>query len=165
MPTAASRRQQVEQVDRYYCRRAYILNLRERGAARGTFKANYYAIQYLYRYTVSRDWALFAKKGPSAELRQLWKTHKNPRWLFPTRAAKIELSAMARVSGLARSTIYHGLSDPHQCGSAFSATTIKMYLGCQSDWGKPCSECFCSAVDMVYVRYRIYGTFAIRRKL
>jgi hypothetical protein len=33
--------------------RAYILNLRERGAARGTFKADYYGIQYLYRYTVS----------------------------------------------------------------------------------------------------------------
>ena len=44
--------------------RAYILHLRERGAARGTFKANYYGIQYLYRYTVSRDWALFAKKRP-----------------------------------------------------------------------------------------------------
>ena len=43
--------------------RAYILNLRERGAARGTFKANYYGIQYLYRYTVDRDWALFAKKN------------------------------------------------------------------------------------------------------
>ena len=42
--------------------RAYILHLRERGAARGTFKANYYGIQYLYRYTVSRDWALFVKK-------------------------------------------------------------------------------------------------------
>ena len=42
--------------------RAYILHLRERGSVRGTFKANYYGIQYLYRYTVSRDWALFAKK-------------------------------------------------------------------------------------------------------
>ena len=63
-------------------------------AERRTFKANYYAIQYLYRYTVSRDWALFAKKDPSAELRQLWKTHKNSRWLFPTRAAKIELSGL-----------------------------------------------------------------------
>ena len=31
-------------------------------AQHGTFKANYYGIQYLYRYTVSRDWALFAKK-------------------------------------------------------------------------------------------------------
>ena len=42
--------------------RAYILNLRERGAARGTFKANYYGIRYLYRYTLNRDWALFSKK-------------------------------------------------------------------------------------------------------
>ena len=42
--------------------RAYILNLREGGAARGTFKANYYGIQYLDRYTVNRDWALFTKK-------------------------------------------------------------------------------------------------------
>ena len=47
--------------------RAYILNLREGGAARGTFKANYYGIQYLYRYTVNRDWALFTKKHSSAE--------------------------------------------------------------------------------------------------
>ena len=65
--------------------RAYILHLRERGAARGTFKANYYGIQYLYRYTVSRDWALFAKKRsvcrdrsgcparlPTAEVRRLF---------------------------------------------------------------------------------------------
>jgi integrase len=42
--------------------RAYILNLRERGAARGTFKANY-GIRYLYRYTLNRDWAVFSKKN------------------------------------------------------------------------------------------------------
>ena len=42
--------------------RAYILSLRERGAARGTFKTNYYGIRYLYRYT--RDpvsWAIASK--------------------------------------------------------------------------------------------------------
>jgi len=40
---------------------------------RGTFKANYYGTQYLYRYTVSRDWALFAKKIrlPRAERRRV----------------------------------------------------------------------------------------------
>ena len=38
------------------------LLLRERGAARGTFKANYYGIQFLYRYTLNRNWALLAKK-------------------------------------------------------------------------------------------------------
>jgi hypothetical protein len=42
--------------------RAYIVLLRERGAARGTFKANYYGIQFLYRYTLNRNWALFSKK-------------------------------------------------------------------------------------------------------
>jgi len=42
--------------------RAYILSLRERGAARGTFKTNYYGIRYLYRHTLNRDWALFSKK-------------------------------------------------------------------------------------------------------
>ena len=42
--------------------RGYIVSLRERGAARGTFKTNYYGIQYLYRYTLNRDWALFSKK-------------------------------------------------------------------------------------------------------
>jgi|SRR5580693_1156070 Phage integrase, N-terminal SAM-like domain len=47
--------------------RAYFVSLRERGAARGTFKANYYGIQYLYRYTLNRDWALFSKKHPPAE--------------------------------------------------------------------------------------------------
>jgi hypothetical protein len=47
--------------------RAYIILLRERGAARGTFKANYYGIQFLYRYTLNRNWALFAKKDPPAE--------------------------------------------------------------------------------------------------
>src|SRR5215470_5228286 len=42
--------------------RAYLLRLRERGAARGTFKANHYGIQYLYRNTLNFDWALFSKK-------------------------------------------------------------------------------------------------------
>jgi hypothetical protein len=42
--------------------RAYILSLRERGVARGTFKTNYYGIRYLYRYTLNWDWALFSKK-------------------------------------------------------------------------------------------------------
>jgi site-specific recombinase XerD len=42
--------------------RAYIVSLRERGAARGTFKTNYYGMRYLYRYSLDRDWALFSKK-------------------------------------------------------------------------------------------------------
>jgi hypothetical protein len=42
--------------------RAYLLSMLERGAARGTFKANHYGIQFLYRNTLNRDWALFSKK-------------------------------------------------------------------------------------------------------
>jgi len=44
--------------------RSYLLSMRERGAARGTFKANHYGIQFLYRNTLNRDWALFSKKDP-----------------------------------------------------------------------------------------------------
>src|SRR5499427_2486942 len=42
--------------------RSYLLGMRERGAARGTFKASHYGIQFLYRNTLGRDWALFSKK-------------------------------------------------------------------------------------------------------
>ena len=42
--------------------RAYLVGLRERGVARGTFKANHYGIQFLYRHTLDRDWPLFSKK-------------------------------------------------------------------------------------------------------
>src|SRR5262245_44803874 len=42
--------------------RTYIVSLRERGAARGTFKAYYYGMRYLYRSTLNCDWALFSKK-------------------------------------------------------------------------------------------------------
>jgi hypothetical protein len=42
--------------------RAYLVGLRERGVARGTFKSNHYGIQFLYRHTLDRDWPLFSKK-------------------------------------------------------------------------------------------------------
>jgi Phage integrase, N-terminal SAM-like domain len=47
--------------------RAYLLNMRERGAARGRFMANHYGIQFLYRSTLNRDWAPFSKKNPPAQ--------------------------------------------------------------------------------------------------
>jgi integrase-like protein len=43
--------------------RAYLLGLRERGVALGTFKTNHGGIQFLYRQTLDRDWQLFGKKG------------------------------------------------------------------------------------------------------
>ena len=42
--------------------RAYLVGLRDRGVARGTFKTNYCGIQFFYRHTLDRDWALFSKK-------------------------------------------------------------------------------------------------------
>ena len=45
--------------------RAYLLSLRERGVALGTFKTNHGGIQFLYRWTLDRDWPLFGKKKGS----------------------------------------------------------------------------------------------------
>ncbi len=42
--------------------RRYLLGLRERGLALGTFKANHGAIQFFYRRALDRDWPLFEKK-------------------------------------------------------------------------------------------------------
>ena len=42
--------------------RGYLLGLRERGVALGTFKSYHGGIQFLYRRTLDRDWALFQKK-------------------------------------------------------------------------------------------------------
>jgi hypothetical protein len=48
--------------------RAYLLELRERGVALGTFKTNHGGIQFLYRRTLERNWPLFGgKKDPPAE--------------------------------------------------------------------------------------------------
>ena len=42
--------------------RAYLLELRQRGVALGTFKSNHGGIQFLYRRTLDRDWPLFWEK-------------------------------------------------------------------------------------------------------
>jgi hypothetical protein len=42
--------------------RGYLLSLRERGLALGTFKAYHGGVQFLCRHTLDRDWALFEKK-------------------------------------------------------------------------------------------------------
>ena len=48
--------------------RAWLLGLRERGVALGTFKTNYGGIRFLYRRTLEKDCPLFGeKKDPSAE--------------------------------------------------------------------------------------------------
>ena len=57
---------------KHYCRspdllneeevRSYLVGLRERGVARGTFKTNHYGIRFLFYCTLDRDWPLFSKK-------------------------------------------------------------------------------------------------------
>jgi len=42
--------------------RCYLVGMRERGVARGTFKSHHYGIQFLYCRTLDRDWPLFSKK-------------------------------------------------------------------------------------------------------
>ena len=42
--------------------RSYLIGLRDRGVARGTFNTHHYGIQFLYRHTLDRDWSLFFKK-------------------------------------------------------------------------------------------------------
>jgi hypothetical protein len=46
--------------------RRYLLTLRERGVARGTFKTAHFGIRFLYCRTLERDWPLFGKKDSSA---------------------------------------------------------------------------------------------------
>src|SRR5262249_53846268 len=47
--------------------RAYLLAMRERGAARGTFKANHYGIQFLYAIRSTATGPCFQKKDPPAQ--------------------------------------------------------------------------------------------------
>lgn len=42
--------------------RRYLLDVREKGA-RGTFKTCHYGIQFFYRSTLGKDWALFKKRS------------------------------------------------------------------------------------------------------
>jgi Phage integrase, N-terminal SAM-like domain len=42
--------------------RSYLLHLRERGAALGTFKPHHGGIQFLFCRTLDREWSLFSKK-------------------------------------------------------------------------------------------------------
>ena len=42
--------------------RGYLLELRQRGVARGTFKTGQYGLRFLYRHTLDRAWGLFGGK-------------------------------------------------------------------------------------------------------
>ncbi|ABK45353.1 hypothetical protein Mmc1_2860 [Magnetococcus marinus MC-1] len=42
--------------------RTYLMDLRESGVAKGTFKTNWHGVKFLYEQTLGRDWPLFGKK-------------------------------------------------------------------------------------------------------
>jgi hypothetical protein len=42
--------------------RAYLLGLRQRGAARGTFQTSQYGLRFLYHHTLDRAWGGSGKK-------------------------------------------------------------------------------------------------------
>ena len=42
--------------------RSYLLDLRRRGVARGTFKSSQYGLQFFYRQTLGLAWVLFGEK-------------------------------------------------------------------------------------------------------
>ena len=42
--------------------RSYLLELRQQGVARGTFKIGLYGLRFLYQHTLRRDWDLFREK-------------------------------------------------------------------------------------------------------
>ena len=44
--------------------RNYLLGLRHRGVARGTFQTSHYGLRFFYQHTLGRGWELFGgKKG------------------------------------------------------------------------------------------------------
>jgi len=55
--------------------RSYLLEMKDRGAARGTFKTSYYGIQFLYKNTLGRDFDLFGKKRFESPSRSAYPRH------------------------------------------------------------------------------------------
>jgi site-specific recombinase XerD len=42
--------------------RRYLLDLRQRGVARGSFQTSRYGLRFFYQHTLERSWALFGEK-------------------------------------------------------------------------------------------------------
>jgi len=59
--------------------RRYLLQVRERNA-RGTFKTCHYGIQFFYRNTLGKDWALFKKRSGSPSRGDCRRRFPMPRW-------------------------------------------------------------------------------------
>jgi hypothetical protein len=59
--------------------RRYLLDVRER-SARGSFKTCHYGIQFFYRNTLGRDWALFKKRSGYPSRSGCRRPFPMPRW-------------------------------------------------------------------------------------
>ena len=59
--------------------RRYLLDVREKGA-RGTFKTCHYGIQFFYRNTLGKDWALFKKRSGFRSKSGCRRPFLMPRW-------------------------------------------------------------------------------------
>lgn len=59
--------------------RRYLLDVREKGA-RGTFKTCHYGIQFFYRNTLGKDWALFKKRSGFRSKSGCRRPFPMPRW-------------------------------------------------------------------------------------
>ena len=59
--------------------RRYLLDVREKGA-RGTFKTCHYGIQFFYRTTLGKDWALFKKRSGFRSKSGCRRPFPMPRW-------------------------------------------------------------------------------------
>ena len=59
--------------------RRYLLDVRERNA-RGSFKTSHYGIQFFYRNTLGKDWALFKKRSGSPSRSACRRRFPMPRW-------------------------------------------------------------------------------------
>lgn len=47
----------------------HLLDMRDNGAARGTFKTAWFGIQFLYHHVLDRNWSLFGKKRSASRLK------------------------------------------------------------------------------------------------
>ena len=77
--------------------RRYLLDLRDQGTARGSFKTCHYGIQFFYRHTLGKDWALFKKRSACRSRSDFPRLCRTPRFgaSWPTSAIRFIAPALA----------------------------------------------------------------------
>ena len=72
--------------------RRYLLDVRENGA-RGTFKTCHYGIQFFYRNTLGKDWALFKKRFGFPRRGGCRRRSRMPKWAASSPRSAIRYTA------------------------------------------------------------------------